>query len=63
MFPHVPGGQPRGDERLAWVSFGTLNGGLALRAIGEPLAMLPLAGLLVFVLLAWPRVRALSARH
>lgn len=26
-------------------------------------ATLQLAGLLVFVLLAWPRVRALSARH
>lgn len=79
MFPHVAGEQPRGDERLAWASFWTLNGGLALRAVGEPLAalrptpaagvLLPLAatlqlaGVLIFVLLTWPRVRAVSARH
>ena len=79
MFPHVAGDQPRGDERLAWASFWTLNGGLALRAVGEPLAalrptpitgvLLPLAatlqlaGVLIFVLLTWPRVRAVSARH
>jgi len=79
MFPHVAGEQPRGDERLAWSSFWTLNGGLALRAVGEPLAalrplpvvslLLPLAatlqlaGVLIFVLLTWPRVRAVSARH
>ena len=79
MFPHMPAGPPRGDERLAWVVFWTLNVGLALRALGEPLAtlrptpitgvLLPLAAtlqlaaVLIFVLLAWPRVRALGARH
>lgn len=79
MFPHVAGDQPRGDERLAWIAFWTLNAGLALRAIGEPLAalrpmpitavLLPLAAtlqlaaMLIFVLLIWPRVRASSARH
>ncbi len=79
MFPHLPGGQPRGDERLAWVVFWALNAGLALRAIGEPLAalrpmpitavLLPLAAtlhlaaMLLFVWLVWPRVRSLSARR
>ena len=79
MFPHMPGGPPRGDERLAWLVFGTLNSGLALRAVGEPLAglrpgpatavLLPLAAtlqlaaVLIFVLLTWPRVRSLAARH
>ena len=79
MFPHMPGGPPRGDERLAWLVFWTLNAGLALRALGEPMAalrpgpapvvLLPLAAtlqlaaVLTFVLLAWPRVRAHGARH
>jgi len=79
MFPHLPGGPPRGDERLAWLAFWTLNSGLALRALGEPLvtlgpmpltavllplaATLQLATVLLFVLLTWPGVRSLSARH
>lgn len=79
MFPHMPGGPPRGDERLAWLVFWTLNTGLALRVLGEPMAalrpgpatvvLLPLAAtlqlaaVLTFVLLAWPRVRAHGARH
>lgn len=79
MFPHMPGGPPRGDERLAWLAFWTLNAGLVSRAAGEPLAglrpgplsaaLLPLAatlqlaGILIFVLLTWPRVRSLAARH
>ena len=79
MFPHVAGDQPRGNERLAWLAFWLLNGGLALRAIGEPLAalrpaavnavLLPLAAtsqlaaVLIFVLLTWPRVRAPGVRH
>lgn len=79
MFPHMPGGPPRGDERLAWLVFWTLNSGLALRAVGEPLAglrpgpatavLLPLAAtlqfaaVLIFVLLTWPRVRSLAGRH
>lgn len=78
MFPHAAGGPPRGDERLAWLSFWTLNVGLLLRAVGEPLtalrpsptlalllplsATLQLAGVAVFVLLAWPRVRSLAKR-
>ena len=79
MFPHVTGEQPRGDERLAWLAFWTLNVGLALRAIGEPLAALrpaPLTGVLlplaatlqlaamiIFVLLMWPRVRPPGVRR
>lgn len=79
MFPHMPSGPPRGDERLAWLVFWALNIGLALRAVGEPLAglrpgpagavLLPLAatlqlaGVWVFVVLAWPRVRALGTRN
>lgn len=79
MFPHMPVGPPRGDERLAWLAFWALNGGLALRAVGEPLAglrpgplsaaLLPLAatlqlaGIVIFVLLTWPRVRSLAPRQ
>lgn len=79
MFPHMPAGPSRGDERLAWPAFWALNGGLALRAVGEPLAglrpapisavLLPLAatlqlaGIVIFVLLMWPRVRSLAARQ
>jgi hypothetical protein len=79
MFPHMAGDQPRGNEQWAWLAFWMLNGGLALRAVGEPMAalrpvpitgvLLPLAAtlqfaaMLIFVLLTWPRVRASSARH
>ena len=79
MFPHAAGDQPRGNERMAWLAFWMLNGGLALRTVGEPMAalrpmpitgvLLPLAAtlqlaaVLIFVLLTWPRVRASSARH
>jgi len=74
MFPHLPGGPPRGDERLGWLAFWALNVGLALRAIGEPLAalrptpmtgvLLPLAAaLLILAMLTCPRVRAFAGRH
>jgi hypothetical protein len=79
MFPHMAGEQPRGNERFAWLAFWMLNIGLALRALGEPLAalrpvpvtgvLLPLAAalqlgaVLIFVVLTWPRVRASSGRH
>ncbi|MGQ9841454.1 MAG: hypothetical protein ACUVR4_13280 [Anaerolineae bacterium] len=79
MFPHMPGGPPRGDEWPAWLVFWMLNSGLALRAVGEPLAglrpgpvtagLLPLAAtlqlaaVLIFVLLTWPQVRSLAGRH
>jgi hypothetical protein len=65
---------PRGDERLGWTAFWLLNGGLALRAIGEPAGalwpaapaavLLPVAAVCqvaaigIFVVFTWPRVRA-----
>lgn len=73
MFPIVNRARPRGNEAIGWASFALLNVGLLLRVIGEPLVSLRpegwfgwllalsallqwLAGLL-FVLLAWPRVK------
>jgi hypothetical protein len=79
MFPHMPGGPAHDNEKLAWLVFWTLNIGLLLRAIGEPLAalgrapiigvLLPLsatlqlAAVLVFVLLVWPRIRPAGVRR
>lgn len=79
MFPPPLNNPPRGDERLMELAFWTLNIGLALRAVGEPLAALrpgpivafslplaatlQLAGLLIGVFLLWPRVRVLSPRR
>ncbi len=76
MFPHMTKDQPRGNERLAWLAFWALDAGLLLRALGEPAAALqpgPLAGILLplsavlqvgamvtFVVITWPRIRALS---
>jgi len=76
MFPRVSREQLQGDERLAWGIFGALNVGLGLRALGEPAAalwprltpapILPLAATLqvvavwLFVVAAWPRVKALG---
>ena len=37
MFPKYSRERPRGHEGLAWATFGLLNGGLILRALGEPL--------------------------
>src|SRR3712207_2089562 len=37
MFPPLSREQPRGDERLGWFGYATLNVGLLLRAICEPL--------------------------
>lgn len=37
MFPKYSAEQPRGSERLGWATYGLLNAGLVLRAIGEPL--------------------------
>jgi hypothetical protein len=76
MFPIFSKEQPRGDERLVWAAFGALNAGLALRAVGEPAAslapgavptwVLPLAavlqvaGIWIFIVVLWPRVKALG---
>lgn len=73
MFPIISRASPRGDERLGWASYFLLNVGLLLRVIGEPLvttrpesglgwllavsAVLQWLGAVVFVFLAWPRVK------
>ena len=73
MFPIISRARPRGDERLAWACYGLLNVGLLLRVAGEPLtsvyggswagwllagsALLQWLAAVVFVTLAWPRVK------
>jgi hypothetical protein len=76
MFPIFSKAQPRGDERLIWAGFWTLNAGMAMRAVGEPAgslwpgsvplwllpaaALLQVAGIWIFVVVLWPRVKALG---
>lgn len=73
MLPRQSKERPRGNERLAWLAFVTLNAGLIARVIGEPLvalrpdlgagwllalsAGLQLIGGWAFIGNAWPRVR------
>lgn len=71
MFPRFSAATPRGSERLGWLAWIGLNGGLALRVIGEPLvatgaraggflvasAMLQLVAGLAFTANTWPRVK------
>ncbi|MEZ4641729.1 MAG: hypothetical protein R3E31_03130 [Chloroflexota bacterium] len=73
MFPIITRSQPRGNERLGWASYILLNAGLLLRVIGEPLtasnpeagfgwllaisALLQWLAAVIFVFLAWPRVK------
>jgi hypothetical protein len=73
MFPKQSAQRPRGSERLGWATFGLLNAGLILRAVGEPWMAArpgPLPGALVavsaalqlaagwaFVLNTWGRVK------
>lgn len=73
MFPIITRANPRGNETIGWVSYGLLNSGLLLRVIAEPLvATQPEAGFgwmlavsaflqwlaaVLFVYLAWPRVK------
>ncbi|MBE2223727.1 MAG: hypothetical protein IAF02_19465 [Anaerolineae bacterium] len=73
MFPIITRAKPRGNEQVAWASYILLNIGLILRVIGEPLVstrpeaafgwLLALSALLqwlaavLFVILAWPRVK------
>lgn len=40
MFPKVSRENPRGNPRLAWGTYLSLNAGLVLRAVGEPFATL-----------------------
>lgn len=73
LFPIVSRAQPRGNEQLGWLSYACLNSGLLLRVVSEPLtAVNPQTGLgwllalsailqwvaaVLFVVLAWPRVK------
>lgn len=73
MFPIITRARPRGNERLGWLSYILLNMGLLLRVIGEPLvstraeagwgwllvmsALLQWLAAVLFVFLAWPRVK------
>jgi Trk-type K+ transport system membrane component len=73
MFPIITRTRPRGNEQLGWVSFTLLNVGLLLRVVGEPLtsthpetwygwllaisALLQWLAAVIFVVLAWPRVK------
>lgn len=73
MFPKYSNQLPRGRETLSWITYGTLNAGLILRAIAEPLqstqpnplsgwtlvlsAILQFLAGLLFVLNTWQRVR------
>jgi hypothetical protein len=77
MFPPLSRERPRGDERLGWFAYGALNGGLALRAVAEPLllirpapwvgpalalsAALQVAAVWALVLALWPRVKGRPA--
>jgi hypothetical protein len=73
MFPIITRAQPRGNERLAVAGYILLNVGLLLRVLGEPLvraapgggtggllalsAVLQWLAAVLFVVLAWPRVK------
>ena len=73
MFPKASPERPHGSESANWATFGLLNLGLILRAVGEPLGalrpeaiwgwLLALSALLqwlagvLFVLNAWARVK------
>ena len=73
MFPIITRAAPRGNERLGWASYLLLNGGLLLRVLGEPLmatrpdsgfgwllalsAVLQWLAAVLFVFLAWPRIK------
>ena len=73
MFPIVTRDQPRGNERLSVVCYFLLNVGLLLRIVFEPLvgvrteaglgwllvisAIMQWLAAVIFVFLAWPRVK------
>lgn len=73
MFPIITRLHPRGNEKLGWASYILLNVGLLLRVVGEPLtstrpeagfgwllaisALLQWLAAILFVLIAWPRVK------
>jgi hypothetical protein len=58
MFPKFTIAEPRGSERVNWAVFYTLNAGLLLRIVAEPLMALNVSGpwgplLVVSALLQW----------
>jgi hypothetical protein len=73
LFPIITRDRPRGNEKLAWASYTLLNVGLLLRVVAEPLtgmrseaaigwllaaaALLQWLAAVIFVTLAWPRVK------
>lgn len=73
MFPIITRAQPRGNERIGWLSYILLNVGLLLRVVAEPLtstrpevwfgwllaasALLQWLAAVVFVILTWPRIK------
>ncbi|HMP41896.1 MAG TPA: hypothetical protein PKA05_16060 [Roseiflexaceae bacterium] len=77
MFPVISREQPRVDERIGWVAYGALNGGLLLRAIAEPqhaaepqrwsawlllvTGVLQIVAVWALVIAIWPRVRQRTA--
>lgn len=73
MFPIISRANPRGHTGMGWASYALLNGGLLLRVLAEPLntlrpgqiwswllilsALTQWLAVVLFLLLAWPRVR------
>jgi len=73
MFPIISRARPRGNETVGWASYLLLNSGLLLRVLVEPLhgsqpnsslgwllalsALLQWLAAVLFVILAWPRVK------
>lgn len=72
LLPKYASDRPRGPEWLAWVCFGTLNVGVALRLAAEPLTaaghpapaaligsgLLQVVAAVAFAINTWPRTRA-----
>jgi hypothetical protein len=79
MFPPYSRERPRGDERLGWLAYGALNGGLLVRAVAEPLqlirptvwtsgglvlsAIFQVSAIWLLVFALWPRVKGRSGPH
>jgi hypothetical protein len=73
LFPIITRARPRGNERIGWASYALLNAGLLLRVVAEPLdslyanagigwllvvsALLQWLAAVLFVIVAWPRVK------
>lgn len=72
IFPRLDAGGNRGNERLVWVCYGALNGGVILASLRDPLSafvagehlralpvaagMLYVVAMAAFVAHAWPRI-------